>query len=165
MNPRARTWPNRVLSAVVFASGVGALLAFLSGIAWAQDPTLPSGHPVDWLSALAGGGGVTGLGVLLVMLTALGNRLGLSLPRITIGGSDPKKPDPDEETSSITRSPIAPDVERRLATIEGEQVRLRDAVARIDSNQSRAMDDVKELRDLAQQILLRLMDRNGGRDG
>lgn len=154
----------RLLSLIVVLFAVGAVLAVLGGVAWAQDPTLPSGHPVDWLSALAGGGGVTGLGVLLVMLTALGNRLGLSMPRITIGGSDPKKPDPDEETSNIIRSPIAPDVERRLATIEGEQVRLRDAVARIDSNQARAMDDVKELRDLAQQILLRLMDRNGGRD-
>lgn len=151
-----------VLSVVVTAFGVGALLAFLGGVAWAQDPTIPAGpHPLDWASALAGGGGVTGLGVLVVGLLALGSKLGLSLPRITIGGA---QRDPDEETSSITRSAIPPDVERRLATIEGEQVRLRDAVARIDSNQARAMDDVKELRDLAQQILLRLMDRKGGRD-
>ena len=147
----------RLLFVAVVLLAVGAVLG---GVAWAQDPTLHGGHPVDWISALAGGGGVTGLGVLLVMLTALGHRLGLSLPRITIGGPDKA----DEETSSIVRSPVPPDVERRLSTIEAEQSRLQDAVARIDSNPARAVDDVKELRDLAQQILLRLMDRNGGRD-
>lgn len=149
--------------ALYVALVAGVPLTVIGGVALAQDPTLPSGHPVDWLSALAGGGGVTGLGVLLVALVALGNKLGLSLPRITIGG--PARPDPDEETSSITRSPIRPGIERRFAAIEGEQVRLRDAVARIEVNQARAVEDVKELRDLAQQILLRLMDRNGGRDG
>lgn len=151
----------RLLYVLVFLFAVGAVLG---GVAWAQDPTLHSGHPVDWISALAGGGGVTGLGVLLVMLTALGHRLGLSLPRITIGGSDTPKANHDEETSAIVRAPVPPSVERRLAAIEAEQTRLQDAVARIDENQARAVDDVKELRDLAQQILLRLMDRNGGRD-
>lgn len=141
----------------------GVLLTVLGGVAWAQDPMLPTGRPMDWLSALAGGGGVTGLGVLVVALVALGNKLGLSLPQITIGG--PARPDHDDETSQIGHSPIRPGMERRLATIEGEQVRLRDAVARLDISQTHALEEVKELRDLAQQILLRLMDRNGGRDG
>ena len=148
----------RLPSLVVILFAVGAVLG---GVAWAQDPILPSGHPVDWVSAMAGGGGVTTLGVLLVGLLALGNRLGLSLPRITIGGPDKA----DQETSAIVRAPVPPDVERRLAAIEAEQARTRDAVARIDSNQARAVDDVKELRDLAQQILLRLMDRQGGQGG
>ena len=146
-----------------FAPVAGVLVALIGGVAWAQDPTLPSGRPMDWFSALAGGGGVTGLGVLLVALVALGNKLGLSLPRITIGG--PARHDHDDETSQIGHSPIRPGIEQRFAAIEGEQVRLRDAVARIELNQARAVEDVKELRDLAQQILLRLMDRNGGRDG
>ena len=142
---------------------VSVLLAVIGGVAWAQDPVHPTGHPVDWFSALAGGGGVTGLGVFIVALVALGNKLGLSLPRITIGG--PARHDHDDETSQIGHAPIRPGIEQRFATIEGEQGRLRDAVARIEVNQARAVEDVKELRDLAQQILLRLMDRNGGRDG
>ena len=149
--------------ALYFAPVAGVLVALIGGVAWAQDPVHPTGHPVDWFSALAGGGGVTGLGVLLVALVALGNKLGLSLPQITIGG--PARHDHDDETSQIGHSPIRPGIEQRFATIEGEQGRLRDAVARIELNQARAVEDVKELRDLAQQILLRLMDRNGGRDG
>jgi len=101
IDPRAMV--KRHASELVLVAVAVAFLgvALCGSVAHAQglDPATP--HAVDWLSAAVGGGGITGLGAVLLALAWAGNKLGLSLPRIVIGGkAAPPAPSPAEEATA-----------------------------------------------------------------
>jgi len=164
--------PRRMVTRHAARLGLGTLLVVLglacvwSTVAWGQGlDSVPAGHPVDWLSAAVGGGGMTGIGVLVVGLVALAKRLGIGMPRVVIGGDGKgEQAGDDEATSPIRLTPAPCEHDSKYAELAGKVGRLSERVAvmeasqtRMESGQARVEASVEGVRSLAQQILLRQM--------
>jgi len=131
---------------------LGALLVVLalacawSTVAWGQGLDPAPEYPIDLNAIVWGGGSAGAVGGAGLLGWILVNRYG---PLVRRG----KAPDPVDEPSSI---------ERRVDALEAEQARQGEAMRRVAGEQTRTLLEVKEIRGLAQEILLRLM---GGQSG
>lgn len=152
------------------------LVCVWSTVAYGQDPAQPvtlAGSPIDWGSAALGGGVPTTLAVLVLGFFAMAKRLGLSMPRIVIGGegktsapaeSIPRPPSQaDEESSGIIRVPGAGlvDHENRIRSLERKAARASAAIRLHEAQGTRLELGIKELRDLAQMILVQHIGKGG----
>jgi len=144
---------------------LGALLVVLglacawSTVAWAQgaeqDPA-----PVDMLSAAIGGGSAASFGALLVGLAWLGSKLGLSMPRIVIGGKDPAPVPGDEEASAAVRAPVVnEDHEARIRSLERKAARTVSRLVLLEDQQIRVELGLKDLREVGHDLLMRYVDQ------
>jgi hypothetical protein len=145
---------------------LGALLVVVLACVWStvalaqgaeQDPA-----PVDMLSAAIGGGGAASFGALLVGLAWLGSKLGLSMPRIVIGGKDPTPPAPEEEASAHARPAPAPgheDHESRIRSLERKAARTVSRLTLLEDQQIRVELGLKELREVGHDLLMRYVDQ------
>jgi len=160
IDPRAMVKRHAAWLVLGAVAVLAIVLALCGAVAHAQGLEHVPPHAVDGISALVGGGGVTGLGLLLLSLVALGNRLGLSLPRIVIGGKEPAPTRPaDDEATAPARAPIHPDVVAQLQELRAERDLDRQRLDALESCTMRIELGVKEVRDQAQQIMFRLMRR------
>lgn len=118
--------------------------------AWGQalEPVLPAGHPVDWLSALYGGGGTGAMVAVVVAVLWVLNKAG-----VPVGISIGKRA--QEPAAAPAAALDADNFDKRLDAVEKDVARLVEAQKHFDANQTRTLLEVQGVRDLAQQILLR----------